>query len=72
MNIIKELKEDLKFTLSHRRRIMPVQKKLNRRAPREGDLAPDFTLKDSSGTHTVTLSQFRGFKPVALIFGSFT
>lgn len=51
---------------------MPIQKKLDRQAPKAGDMAPDFTLTDSSGTDTVTLSQFRGEKPVALVFGSYT
>ena len=39
---------------------------------RVGDLAPDFTLSDISGMQSVTLSDFRGEKPVALVFGSFT
>ena len=39
--------------------------------PRVGDLAPDFTLKTVDGV-PVTLSDFRGHKPVVLIFGSFT
>lgn len=34
--------------------------------------APDFTLKSPDGKTTITLSEFRGKKPVALIFGSFT
>ena len=37
-----------------------------------GDLAPDFTLPDLAGKNTVTLSNFRGKKPVVLIFGSYT
>jgi hypothetical protein len=72
MNIISELINDAKYTIQHRKRIMPIQKKLDRQAPKAGDLAPDFTLTDSSGNHTVTLSQFRGVKPVALVFGSYT
>ena len=72
MSTISELFHDAKFIIQHRRRLMPVQKELNRHAPKAGDLAPDFTLTDSSGTETVTLSQFRGVKPVALVFGSFT
>ncbi|MEM7468349.1 MAG: hypothetical protein AAF387_15875 [Pseudomonadota bacterium] len=42
------------------------------RAPREGDLAPDFTLSSIDRKHAVTLSDFRGTKPVVLIFGSYT
>ena len=72
MSTLTELLDDAKFTINHRRRLMPIQKELNRHAPRAGDLAPDFTLTDSSGTETVTLSQFRGLKPVALVFGSYT
>jgi peroxiredoxin len=45
---------------------------LNAKAPRAGDIAPDFTLFDISGKDSVTLSDFRGVKPVALVFGSFT
>ncbi len=41
-------------------------------APKVGDMAPDFELTDVTGERTVTLSQFRGERPVALIFGSFT
>lgn len=39
---------------------------------REGDIAPDFTLKSPDGKQTVTLSDFRGKRPVALVFGSYT
>lgn len=48
------------------------QKKHELHAPKEGDLAPDFELLDVNGENTVRLSDFRGQKPVALIFGSFT
>lgn len=36
------------------------------------DLAPDLNLPDPTGKETVTLSNFRGKKPVALIFSSYT
>jgi cytochrome oxidase Cu insertion factor (SCO1/SenC/PrrC family) len=39
---------------------------------KEGDVAPDFTLKSPDGKKTVTLSSFKGKKPVALVFGSYT
>lgn len=42
------------------------------RAPRAGEQAPDFELPRLDGTGTVRLSSFRGVRPVALIFGSFT
>ena len=41
-------------------------------APRVGDVAPDFELFDVNGDNPVRLSGFRGAKPVALIFGSYT
>ena len=72
MTIFSELFDDARFVIQYRRKMMPVQKELDRHAPRAGDLAPDFTLTDSSGNQTVTLSDFRDQKPVALVFGSFT
>ena len=39
---------------------------------RKGDVAPDFTLYRLDGDETVRLSEFRGSKPVALVFGSYT
>ena len=39
------------------------------RSPKVGDLAPDFELADPTGTKTARLSEFRGRRPVALIFG---
>lgn len=39
---------------------------------RVGDPAPDFTLPTLDGSATVTLSRFRGDRPVALVFGSYT
>jgi len=37
-----------------------------------GQQAPDFSLPLQSGGGAVTLSSFRGKKPVALVFGSYT
>jgi AhpC/TSA family len=37
-----------------------------------GDVAPDFTLKTSDRSAEVSLSSFRGQKPVVLVFGSHT
>ncbi len=48
------------------------QKKYNPGAPGVGDMAPDFTLRDVNGETLVTLADFRGKQPVALVFGSFT
>ena len=41
-------------------------------APKAGTLAPDFELADVQGLNPVRLSEFRGKRPVALVFGSFT
>jgi hypothetical protein len=41
-------------------------------APKEGDMAPDFELRDVGGENVVRLSDFQGCTPVALVFGSFT
>jgi hypothetical protein len=41
-------------------------------APKRGDEAPDFELRDVSGEKPTRLSSFRGVRPVALVFGSFT
>jgi peroxiredoxin len=40
--------------------------------PKAGEPAPDFTLDRYDGSGTVSLSQFRGARPVVLIFGSLT
>jgi hypothetical protein len=40
--------------------------------PAINDLAPDFTLKTQDGKQQISLAQFRGKKPVVLVFGSFT
>ena len=37
-----------------------------------GDQAPDFALKTVDGKETIKLSSFRGDRPVALVFGSYT
>ena len=37
-----------------------------------GQPAPDFTLKSAGGGSTVSLSSFRGLRPVVLVFGSYT
>lgn len=40
--------------------------------PNPGQPAPDFTLRTEGGKRTIQLSEFRGHKPVVLIFGNFT
>lgn len=48
------------------------QQRFDALAPQVGDTAPDFELCDVNGLNPVRLSTFRGRKPVALVFGSFT
>lgn len=59
-------------TLKTRQEATAWQKKYDSKAPKVGDLAPDFQLMDFNGGNLVRLSEYRGQKPVALIFGSFT
>jgi hypothetical protein len=72
MTLLSELFDDAKFIFQFRRETMKMQKRLDAQAAKAGDLAPDFTLSDVSGTKSVTLSDYRGKKPVALVFGSYT
>jgi len=72
MAVLSELYDDLRFIFKYRRKVMKKQMGLDKNAPKAGDQAPDFTLTDVSGTRSVTLSEFQGKKPVALVFGSFT
>ena len=48
------------------------QREHDANAPRVGDVAPDFELRDTRGDNAVRLSDFRGRRPVALAFGSYT
>ncbi len=43
-----------------------------REGPRINQRAPDFALHTQDGKGQVRLSEFRGKKPVVLVFGSFT
>ena len=72
MTILSELVNDVKFIMQFRTKHVRVQKKLDQKAPKAGDIAPDFTLSDVTGKESVTLSDFRVVKPVALVFGSYT
>ena len=58
--------------MSYRKQYMAWQKKYDAKAPKVGDMAPDFELRDVNGENPVRLSDFRRVKPVALVFGSFT
>lgn len=48
------------------------QNRLDPKSPKVGDLAPDFELQDPEGNVRIRLSDFRGKRPVALVFGSYT
>jgi hypothetical protein len=63
-NMLKSLEEMRK----HRK----WQKKYDPLSPKIGEIAPDFVLADSNGENPIRLSDYRGKKPVALIFGSYT
>lgn len=59
-------------TIKNRREARAWQARYDKNAPRVGDIAPDFELGDVNGENPVRLSDFRGERPVGLIFGSFT
>jgi len=59
-------------TMKYRKLAAAWQAKYDPKTPKVGDVAPDFELSDIKGENTIRLSDFRGEKPVALIFGSFT
>ena len=59
-------------TVRFRKQALAWQQQFNALAPQVGDMASDFELRDVSGEHPVRLSDFRGRRPVALVFGSFT
>ena len=46
--------------------------KRDQTGPREGEEPPDFQLKRLGSGELVRLSSFKGRRPVALIFGSYT
>jgi peroxiredoxin len=56
----------------YRKKHAAWQTKYDALAPRAGDPAPDFELRDVTGEQRVRLSDFQGQKPVALVFGSYT
>jgi len=51
---------------------MLLRGQLGSLTPDLDETAPDFRLKTMDGAQTVSLSDFRGKKPVVLVFGSFT
>ncbi len=58
-------------TLKTRKEATAWQKQFDAHAPKVGELAPDFELRDNRGENPLRLSDLSG-QPVALIFGSFT
>lgn len=58
--------------LQYRKEYKAWQKQFDAGAPKPEDVAPDFELRDVKGENPVRLSDFRGWRPVALVFGSFT
>ena len=44
----------------------------DRKGPNEGEQPPDFNLKRMGSDERVRLSDFRGRRPVAITFGSYT
>ena len=58
--------------MQFRKQAQAQQAQLDALAPKVGDVAPDFELRDINGENPVRLSDFQGKRPVALIFGSFT
>ncbi|MCJ7773072.1 MAG: hypothetical protein MUP22_08070 [Desulfobacterales bacterium] len=59
-------------TIKYGRKEAVWQKKYEATAPKIGELATDFELFDSEGTNKIKLSDFKGKRPVGLVFGSFT
>ncbi len=59
-------------TIKNRQEATAWQKQHDVLAPKIGDKAPDFELRDIQGENPIRLSDFQGQMPVVLIFGSFT
>jgi peroxiredoxin len=59
-------------TISDRSEATAWQKRHEPGSPKVGETAPDFELSDVDGKNPVRLSSFRGERPVALVFGSYT
>jgi hypothetical protein len=59
-------------TIQYWRQSRVWQKQYDVHAPKPGDMAPDFELRDIAGKNSIRLSGLWGKKPLALIFGSFT
>ncbi len=64
-----ELDDDVPETL---RIVLAATVERDEMGPKEGEIPPDFTLKQLGSDNTVQLSSFRDQRPVALVFGSYT
>jgi peroxiredoxin len=62
----------LSTTIKYMRQEKAWQNEHNPQAPKKGESAPDFELRGVDGISSFRLSDYRGKKPVALIFGSFS
>ena len=58
--------------ITHRKHEKIWLEKYDVRAPKAGEIAPDFELRDVNGQNPVHLYDLIGEKPVAIIFESFT
>jgi len=58
--------------IRYRKEHQAWQERFDARAPKIGDVAPDFELCDTEGENRLRLSDMRGIKPVALMFGNYT
>ena len=59
-------------TIKTRAEALAWQERHDPHAPRAGDMAPDFELRDVNGENPIRLSNIQSQRPVALVFGSFT
>lgn len=58
--------------IRYRKEHQAWQERFDAGAPKAGDVAPDFELRDTEGENPLRLSDMSGIKPVALIFGNYT
>ena len=65
-------RDPLQHTFQSKDEAVAAMRAVASRTPKAGDPAPDFTLSSPDGARTVTLSTFRGKRPVVLVFGSYT
>ena len=67
-----DLGESFMSTIKNRQEASVWQKKYDALAPKVGDYAPDFELRDVQGNNPIKLSDYQGNIPIVLILGSFT